>query len=283
VLVFLNGQFVPEAQAVVPVNDRGFMYGDGLFETLRVCGGRPFRLAQHLERLMRGADFLKIKCPFTPRELQKFADKLVEKNQMPEAILRLMLTRGPGERGYTPRADGRPTVVMTLHSTPPSGKPVSWNLITSSYRLPAADPLASFKTLNKLTQVMARGEAVERGADEALLLNPDGEVAETASGNLFWADQGNVCTVPAGRGVLPGITRAVVLEICPALGITTCQRVIRSDALRHAAGLFITQSGFGIVPVTALDGEPVTPSPLVDRIARAYGDILAGDPGLPDN
>jgi branched-chain amino acid aminotransferase len=280
-LVFLNGQFVPEAQAVVPVNDRGFMYGDGLFETLRVCGGRPFRLARHLERLMRGADFLKIKCPFTAQELQDFAGQLVEQNQMPEAILRLMLTRGPGERGYTPRADGRPTVVMTLHPAPPLEQPVSWRLITSSYRLPAADPLTSFKTLNKLPQVMARGEAVERGADEALLLNTDGEVAETTSGNLFWAEQDNVCTVPAGRGVLPGITRAVVLEICQALGITTSQRVIKPDALRHAAGLFITQSGLGIVPVTALDGEPVTPSLLADRIARAYGGMLAGDPGLP--
>ena len=108
-LVFLNGQFVPEAQAVVPVNDRGFMYGDGLFETMRVVNGRPFRLAQHLERMARGADFLKIKCPFTPKELQNFAGQLIEQNQMPDAILRVTLTRGPGERGYTPGACGKPT------------------------------------------------------------------------------------------------------------------------------------------------------------------------------
>ncbi len=117
-LVFLNGRFVPEAQAVVPINDRGFLYGDGLFETLRVCGGRPFRLAQHLERMMLGADFLKIKCPFTPRELQQFAGQLIERNKMPEAVLRVTLTRGPGERGYTPPIDSRPTVVMTLHAVP---------------------------------------------------------------------------------------------------------------------------------------------------------------------
>ena len=78
-IVFLNGQFVPELQAVVPVNDRGFMYGDGLFETMRVCNGRPFRMAQHLERMMRGADFLKIKCPFAPKELQDFAGQLIKK------------------------------------------------------------------------------------------------------------------------------------------------------------------------------------------------------------
>ena len=275
-LVFLNGQFIPEAQAVVPVNDRGFMYGDGLFETLRVCGGRPFRLAQHLERMTRGADFLKIQCPFSPRELQEIAGQLIEQNQMSEAILRVVLTRGPGERGYTPRADGRPTVVMTLHPAPPLDPPVAWNLVTSSYRIPAADPLASFKTLNKLTHVMARHEAVEQGADEALLVNTNGEVAETAGGNLFWVYQDILCTVPTGRGVLPGVTRAVVLEICQTLGLPTNKRVIKPEALRNSTGLFITQSALGLVPVATFNGEPVAPSPLVDHLAHAYHKILAG-------
>src|SRR5690349_23322186 len=106
--IFLNGQFVLEAQAVIPVNDRGFMYGDGLFETMRVVNGRPFRMAQHLERMTRGAEFLKIKPPFTPRELEKFAEQLIEQNKMPDAVLRVTLTRGPGARGYTPAAEGSP-------------------------------------------------------------------------------------------------------------------------------------------------------------------------------
>lgn len=275
--IFLNGQFVPEAQAVVPVNDRGFLYGDGLFETLRVCGGRPFRLAQHLERMTRGADFLKIQCPFTPKELQNFAGQLIGQNQMPEAVLRVTLTRGPGERGYTPPIDSRPTVVMTLHPAPPMDveNPVQWRLITSSYRIPAADPLSSFKTANKLIHIVARMEAVEKDADEALLVNTNGEVAETAGGNLFWVYQGNICTVPTSRGVLPGITRAVVLEICRTLGLPTNKRVIKPEALRKSAGLFITQSALGIVPVTTLDGKPVAPSPLVEQISRAYGEVLA--------
>jgi aminodeoxychorismate lyase len=274
-LVFLNGQFVPEQQAVISVNDRGFMYGDGLFETMRVCGGRPFRLAQHLERLTRGADFLKIKCPFAPRALQEFAGQLIGQNKMPGAILRLTLTRGPGERGYTPRADGRPTVVMTLHDAPSLEDPIQWSLITSSYRIPAADPLSSFKTLGKLTHVMARSEAVEQGADEALLINTNGEVAETAGGNLFWVYDEKICTVPTGRGVLPGITRAVVLEICQTLGLPTNKRVIKPEALRNSEGIFITQSALGIVPVAAFNGEPVAPSPLVEQISRAYCEILA--------
>ena len=135
-LVFLNGRFVPESQAVVPINDRGFMYGDGLFETLRVVNGRPFRMMQHLERMARGADFFKIKCPFTLWDLQDFAGRLIGKNKMPDAILRVTLTRGPGERGYTPQTDGKPTVVMTLHAAPSLGKTIRWTLATSSFQFP---------------------------------------------------------------------------------------------------------------------------------------------------
>jgi branched-chain amino acid aminotransferase len=274
-IVFLNGQFVPEVQALISVSDRGFLYGDGLFETLRVCGGRPFRLAQHLERMTRGADFLKIKCPFTPMELQQFAGQLIEQNQMPEAVLRVTLTRGPGERGYLPPTGSRPTVVMTLHAVPASGAPIQWRLVTSSYRIPAGDPLSSFKTLNKLTHIMARMEAVEKGVDEALLVNTDGEVAETAGGNLFWIGDGEMCTVPTGCGALPGITRAVVLEICQTLNLPVNERVIKPEALRNSGGIFITQSVLGIVPVSVFDGEPVARSPLVEHISRAYNEMLA--------
>ena len=274
VLVFLNGQFLPEAQAVVPVSDRGFLLGDGLFQTMRVAGGRPFRLPQHLERLARGADFLKIKLPFTPDELKGFAGQLVEQNQMPEAILRLTLTRGPGGRGYAPNGEGKPTVVMTLHPLPSPPNPTGWNLVTSSFRIPAGDPLAAFKTTSKILHVMARAEAAEQGADEALFLNTNGEVAETAGGNLFWVHDDTICTVPTGRGILPGVTRAVVLEICQMLGLQTGERAIKLAALNNSGGIFITQSVFGIVPVAKFDGVPVPPSPLVGQIAHAYNEIL---------
>ena len=275
--VFLNGQFLPETEAVVPINDRGFMYGDGLFETMRVVGKKPFRMAQHLERMMRGADFLKIKCPFTPKELEKFATQLIEQNKMLEAILRVTLTRGPGERGYAPNGDGKPTLLMTLHNAPQSDVKNSkhWSLVTSSFRVPANDPISSFKTTSKLTHVMARIEAQEKDADEALLLNTNGEIVETAGGNIFWIYRDKVCTVPAGCGALPGITRAVVLEICQMLGLQTNKWVVKPEALRKAEGIFITQSALGIVPVASFDGEPVAPSPLVDQIAHAYNEILA--------
>ncbi|HTA95410.1 MAG TPA: aminotransferase class IV [Verrucomicrobiae bacterium] len=273
-LVFLNGQFLPEAQAVVPVNDRGFLLGDGLFETMRVVGGKPFRFAQHLERMTRGADFLKIKLPFAPKELEKFASHLIEQNKIYDAILRVTLTRGSGGRGYNFNGECKPTLAMTLHAAP-SENSIEWNLITSSFRIPAADALSSFKTTSKVLHVMARAEAQEKNADEALLINTNGEVAETASGNLFWIYQDKICTVPTGRGVLPGITRAVVLEICQSLGLETNKRVIKPEALRNSEGIFVTQSALGIVPVTSFDGETVKPSPLVDQIMQAYNEMLA--------
>ena len=274
VLVFLNGQFLPEAQAVVPVNDRGFLLGDGLFETMRVARGRPFRFGQHLERMTRGAEFLKIKLPFTAQELERFAGQLIGQNKMPDAILRLTLTRGPGGRGYAPAGKSKPTVVITLHPVPPVVNPAGWNLVTSSFRIPVGDPLASFKTTSKILHIMARAEAVERGADEALLLNTKGEAAETASGNLFWVRDDTICTVPAKCGALPGITRAVVLEICQTLGLRTSERAIKPLVLKNSAGIFVTQSALGIVAVAEFDGKPVAASPLVDQIVRTYHERL---------
>jgi branched-chain amino acid aminotransferase len=273
VLVFLNGKFVPEEQAVVSVGDRGFLLGDGLFETMRVVRGKPFRLAQHLDRLMHGAAFLKIKMPFTPEELETFAGQLVERNQMPEAVLRLTLTRGPGGRGYAPVGSGTPTMVMTLHPVPPPINPEGWSLVTSSLPAPVGDPLAAFKTSSKIRHVLARAEAAERGADEALLVNTNGEVAETAGGNLFWAKGETLCTVPADRSILPGITRAVVLEICDALRIKAEERVIKPAELEKCGGIFVTQSVFGIVPVRAFDGRSIASSPLVTRLTRAYNEM----------
>jgi branched-subunit amino acid aminotransferase/4-amino-4-deoxychorismate lyase len=193
---------------------------------------------------------------------------------MPDSILRVTLTRGPGERGYKINGNGKPTIVMTLHAAPSPENSAEFSLVTSSFRIPASDALSSFKTTSKILHVMARAEAAEKGADEALLINTNGEVAETAGGNIFWIYQDTICTVPTGRGVLPGITRAVVLEICQSLGLPVNKRVIKPEALRNSRGIFLTQSALGIVPVTSFDGEPVAPSPLVDQIAQAYEEML---------
>lgn len=276
-VVFLNGQFVPEQEATVPVTDRGFLYGDSLFETLRVFRGRPFRLAQHLERMARGAEYLGIKLPHPARQIQRFVEELIAKNSLSDAVLRVTLTRGSGERGYTPGDEHTPTLLITMHPAPPVNpeQPALCSLVTSTHRVPATDALSSFKTGSKLLQVMARVEAKAKGADEALLLNSNGEVAEAAGANLFWIYREKVCTIPTGRGVLPGITRAVVLEICQNLNLPTNKRVIKRSALQECDALFLTQSVLGVVVVASLDGEPVPQSPIVEQLHRTYCEMLA--------
>jgi aminodeoxychorismate lyase len=277
--IHLNGQLVPEDRAVVSVFDRGFLYGDGLFETLRVANGRPFRWAQHLERLQRGADFLKIKLPFAPAALREFAAELIAKNALPDSLLRLTLSRGVGPRGYSPKGAASPTLVMTLHPAP--GAPASvvpgWKLVTSSLRLPAGDPLARFKTANKLAQVLARAEADAANADEALLLDTDGHVAEAATGNLFWIERGVVCTPPLTAGILPGVTRAVVFEISQKLGLPVRETHALPAQLRVAEGVVVSLSSLGVVAVAALDGMRLQASPEVEKLRLAYAALVAAE------
>ncbi|HTH48862.1 MAG TPA: aminotransferase class IV, partial [Candidatus Limnocylindria bacterium] len=145
-----------------------------------------------------------------------------------------------------------------------------WELITSSFRIPAGDRLATFKTASKLAQVMARAEAEERGADEALLLNTDGRFAEAASSNLFWIENGVVCTTPLAEGLLAGVTRAFVLELAGQLGLPTAERSCRLWQLQQAEGVFLTTSSLEIVPAIALDGIPLRESPITKDLHFAY-------------
>jgi aminodeoxychorismate lyase len=275
-IVFLNGQFVPEAQAVVSVFDRSFLYGDGLFETMRVCHGQPFRWPEHLDRLQRGAAFLKIKIPFTRDELLQFARELIARNQLPDSLLRLSLSRGVGLRGYSPKGANHPTVVMSLHPAPDTAgqPPPAWRVITASCRLPAHEPLAEFKSCNKLPQILARAEAEAAGADEALLLNTNGEVVEAATSNLFWLQDNLVCTPPLNSGILAGVTRLVVLEICRSLGLPVCETGITPAELLHAQGIFLSLSSWGIIEVASLDGHELARSALTTQIRAAYQNLI---------
>lgn len=288
-LVFLNGKLVPETKAVVSVFDRGFLLGDGLFETLRVFNGKPFLWEQHWKRLQRGAAFLKIKLPFAEKQIRQCAGTLIAKNKMPDGLLRLVLSRGAGKRGYSPKGATRPTLVMSLHPMSSNSRfsvsadrlkpelqraPVKWKLITSSFRLPANEPLARFKTCNKLPQVLARAEADDAGADEALLLNTDGFVVEGASSNLFWIERGTVFTPPLQAGILAGVTREVVRDICARLKIPLREKNIRRNQLALADGIFLSLSSFGIVEAERLDGKKLRRSSFVSRISNCYNEML---------
>ncbi len=280
-IVFLNGKFVPEEQAVVSIFDRSFLYGDGLFETMLVSSGVPFRWSQHLERLERGAAFLGIAVPFPPVALRGFAERLVSENAMPNGLLRLSLSRGIGSRGYSPRGANAPVLVMTLHSLTRSDPPAlqSWQLKTASFRLPANEPLAQFKTCNKLPQVLARAQAEEAGAGEALLLNTEGFVVEGATSNLFWVEQGTVYTPPLASGILAGVTRLAVLELCRAAGFEAQERNITGSRLAEADGVFLSLSSAGVVEGASLDGHPLRRSPMTARIHRAYFESLERETG----
>jgi aminodeoxychorismate lyase len=273
-IIFLNGQFVPEEQALVSVFDRGFLYGDGLFETVRVFAGRPFRWAQHFERLEQGAAFLKIGLPISAVGLRAAVDELLARNRMPECLLRVTLTRGVGVRGYSAKGADRPSLVMTLHPAPTGEKTPRWRLMTSAVRLPANEPLAQFKTCNKLPQILARSQADNAGADEALLLNSDGWVVEASSSNLFWIEGGAICTPPLASGILPGVTRAVVREICQSLGLNWRESQTTPQGLHEAEGVFLALSSYGIVEAISLDSKPLRCSELTERLQGAYEGLI---------
>ncbi|MGH7940123.1 MAG: aminotransferase class IV [Limisphaerales bacterium] len=275
-LAFLNGGFVPEERAVISIFDRGFLYGDGLFETIRVFNGRPFRWRRHMARLGAGARFLRIKLPYSSNQLEAIADKLIARNKRPNSLLRIALSRGIGAPGYLPKNGGNPTLVMSQRPAPkldPKHMP-QWKLFTASYRAAANDPLAHFKTSNKLLQVLARTEAARAGADEALLLNTKGFIAEAAGSNVFWVNGGELYTPPFTAGVLPGVTRELVFEIAADLDIPIHQKNARLEALRRTDGIFLSLTSWGIVEVTLLDGKRVKRAGMTKRIQRAYVEMI---------
>jgi aminodeoxychorismate lyase len=254
-------------------------YGDGLFETLRVANGKPFRWAQHLERLRGGAEYLKIPMPFAAEAWRGFAEELIARNQMREALLRLTLSRGVGARGYSPRDARNPTLLISLHPTPPvaSESPAQWRAITSSVRLPTVGLLSQYKTANKLFQVLARAEADAANADEALLLDTNGHAVESSSGNLFWVEAGAVRTAPVGDTILPGVTRTVVLDLCQRLRVPVREDRCTPGQLLQTEGVFVTQTSVGIAEVVSLDGQALGRSPITKQLAGAYADLLRSE------
>ena len=247
--VFLNGQFVPDEQATVSIFDRSFCLSDGLFEAIPVYQRKPFLWQKHFERLQTGAEFLKIKMPFSPNALRAFAEELLTKNQAGDCVLRIQLSRGVGPRGYSIKGADSPTLVMSLHPTRKVSSPCK--IITSSVRIPAHDPLAKFKACHKLPHILARMEADEQGADEALLLNTDGYVAEASSANLFWIEGRTVCTPPLESGALPGVTRGVVFDLCAELKIAIVEKNVAPDFLPQSSSSFASSSGQAAAAVPA--------------------------------
>jgi len=274
--VFLNGRFLPAEQASLSIFDRGFLYGDGLFETVRVFRGRPFLWAEHLARLTQGATRLGLRLPLAADELTGVAGELLRRNGLADATLRLALSRGPGPRGYSPLGADQPTLVLTVHAAPPSDAPdpAPCRLVTAAYRVPCGDPLSTWKTSCKLLNVLARRDAELAGADEALLLNTAGRVAETTGANLFWFDGPALCTPDLAEGALAGVTRGHVLALARNLGWIVRETAALPSAVAAAEAVFLTNCSLGLREVVELDATPLGRDPRLGVLRAAYHDSI---------
>jgi aminodeoxychorismate lyase len=267
-LVYLNGRFLPEDRAHVSVQDRGFLYGDGLFEAVRVYDGAPFLWLEHMKRFGIGCSTLRIVPPLSGGELNRVCGELIRRNGLKDCFLRLSLSRGVGPRGYSPKGSEHPTLLVSTFPAPAS-LPSAYRVILSSLQLPARDPLAHFKHSNKLRQIMARAEADEAGADEALLLDTRGCVVEGTTTNLFWVQGKTIYTPPSG-GILEGCARTHVIRLCEKMGLPLKEQDIRPTRLLHADGIFLTSSGVEVMEVSHVDGKPVKRSRTARQLQRHF-------------
>lgn len=229
---YVNGKFVPETEACVSIFDRGFLHGDGAFETMRVYRGRIFLLDQHLARLADALTALQIPAQPPMRSLIR---ELVARNAVQDGVVRLTVTRGHDQ----------PTIIVTAQ--PRKFDPRPLRAIISAVRVHTQ--LAQLKTASRLPYVLAKLQAEQAGADEALLLNESGHIAEFSAANIFIVKDGTLFTPPIKDGTLPGVTRAVVLELAKALKIPTREESLTPECLDVADEVFATNSLIEIAPV----------------------------------
>ena len=266
--VWMDGRIVPAGEAMVPVSDRSFLYGDGLFESLPWDTGRLFRWREHWDRLTCGARFLGIRILWSEDQVREGIRSLTTGLELPQATVRMHLSRGVGPRGYSPRGADAPRLVVTVHPAPAmpvAGWPALRLKTCRTFTVATGDPLASHKSANKLLNVLARAEAEAEGFDEALLVNTDGQVTESSSGNVFWWECGTLHTPPLAAGALPGVTRGAVLDSAHDLGWSVIETAAAPTRLADSQGVFLTLSTRGLVPVSSLDLRPL---PIEDRQAR---------------
>ena len=256
-LAYVNGRIVPLSQACVGVMDRGLLYGDGLFETIRVRGGKCVRLDKHLERLCSGARALGFDEAVRGIDPAGAIAALLDATGLADARVRLTVTRGESEgAGLGARIGGGPTVVITAQPLPDS-PPTPARVIISSVRRDEASPLSSVKSLNYLPGVLAMNEAIAAGADDALLLNTQGNVAEGAAGNLFLVLGDRLITPGLDQGPLPGTVRAALIELAPRLGLEVIETAVRPGDLPLADELFLTNAIQLARPIVQFAGQPV--------------------------
>jgi branched-chain amino acid aminotransferase len=276
-VIYCDGAFLPAADARVSVHDHGLLYGDGVFEGIRAYNGRVFKLDRHIARLVDSARAIRLTLPLSPQALADVVVETCRRNGLVDGYIRLLVTRGAGLLGIDPRSCAEPNVIVIARPIPSfyadGARTRGATLITSMLRRPAPDALPpSIKSLNYLNNVLARIEATDAGADEALLLDAQGYVAEATADNIFiLTDEG--CFTPPTATTLKGITRETVIEIARDMGVTIAESRFTLVDLWTAREVWMCGTGAEIVPIRSVDGRMIgtgTVGPLTTKIIDAY-------------
>lgn len=282
-MVYLNGSLVSLADARIAVMDYGFLYGYGLFETMRAYEGKIFRLDKHLDRLVSSTATLGIVLDKTV--LNGAVINTINANGLSEARIRLTVSIGEGGMVPDPASCGEPTVLVVAGKYQPLPDEVyqkGFRAIVSSIRRNSQSPVPAMKSLSYLESMLARQEARVAGVDEAICLNEEGFLAEASMSNLFLVGDGTLKTPSVASGILPGVTREAVLELAGKLGITVVEDDIILDELLQADEVFLTNSVMEIMPLTELDGKPIgtgKPGAITRKLMAGYKEMVRREVG----
>lgn len=277
--IFLNGKIVEETQGHVSIHDRGFLYGDGLFETLRAYDKKPFRLEEHVARLLNSARHFEIPFCYTPLQIRHVIEQLLTRNNLPDAYIRMTLSRGSGN-GLIHAGICNPTFV--IHTKPLVAYPAPLyktgvSLITSNMRRSPTCPISAHKTLNYLANYLVKKEAAGKGVHDALILNTEGYVTECAVSNIFIVERGTVITPSLQANILPGITRRIILELCKENRIHASEELFGLERVFGADEVFLTNSLMEVMPVSEINGQAtgrLIPGTITSLLHRKYKVLL---------
>ncbi len=283
-LVYINGELVPKSQAKISVFDHGFLYGDGVFESVLVTSGVAFKLKEHIDRLYDSAKVLCLEIPMSKEEMIKTVADVVRANGFKDAYIRLIVTRGVGDLGLDPRKCQKPTIIIIvdkikLYDEGALSKGLT--AVISSVRRDRVDATThEVKSMNYLNNILAKLEANAVGADEAIMLDDRGFVSEGTADNIFIVKDGVIYTPPRTCGILLGITRARVMKLAEELGYKVVEKDITPAEVLTADEVFLTGTAAGVVPVTKIAGRVVgdgKPGPITRKLMERFSKLL-GDP-----
>lgn len=281
--IYINGKLYDKADAKISVYDHGLLYGDGVFEGIRIYNGKVFRLREHLHRLYDGARSIRLEIPLTREQMEEAVKSTVQANEKRDGYIRLVVTRGAGYLGLDPRKASNPQVIIIVDDIalyPAELYENGLEIVTVSTIRNHPNALnPRIKSLNYLNNIMAQIEAVQAGCFEALMLNHKGEVAECTGDNIFVAKKGVLCTPPTDAGILEGITRDAVIELAHAAKIPVQEIALTRYDVYAADECFLTGTAAEVVPVVKCDGRVIgtgKPGPLTKQLREQFQRLVRG-------